>query len=133
MSKHFVFPVKIFPDDTDCFEIVYHANYLKYFSHARIEWFAALGHGLHDLKAKGIIFPVKHADLEYFQPARLGDELEILTTVTKLGRVSVTFSHKVRLARDLDSIICQGTVKIACVDEQMRPRKVPEFLCQAFT
>ena len=40
----FVWPVRIYWEDTDAGGIVYYANYLKFMERARTEWLRALGH-----------------------------------------------------------------------------------------
>ena len=39
----FIWPVRVYYEDTDSGGIVYYANYLRFFERARTEWLRALG------------------------------------------------------------------------------------------
>ena len=43
MAKEFVWPVRVYYEDTDVGGVVYYANYLKFMERARTEWLRALG------------------------------------------------------------------------------------------
>ncbi|MCG8433998.1 MAG: tol-pal system-associated acyl-CoA thioesterase, partial [Gammaproteobacteria bacterium] len=38
MTKRFVWPVRVYYEDTDVGGVVYYANYLKFMERARTEW-----------------------------------------------------------------------------------------------
>ena len=42
-DRAFVWPVRVYWEDTDAGGIVYYANYLKFMERARTEWLRALG------------------------------------------------------------------------------------------
>jgi acyl-CoA thioester hydrolase len=42
-GKTFIFPVRIYYEDTDLSAVVYHANYLRYMERARTEFFRYIG------------------------------------------------------------------------------------------
>ena len=42
-SRPFVWPVRVYHEDTDAAGVVYHANYLKFLERARTEWLRAAG------------------------------------------------------------------------------------------
>ena len=43
--------------ETDGMRVVHHANYLRYFEEARVEYLRAGGIDLNDLMKEGIVFP----------------------------------------------------------------------------
>ena len=43
MSAAFIWPVRVYYEDTDAGGIVYYANYLKFLERARTEWLRAAG------------------------------------------------------------------------------------------
>ena len=43
MLKEFIWPVRVYYEDTDHGGVVYYANYLKFMERARTEWLRELG------------------------------------------------------------------------------------------
>jgi len=124
----FIFPIRVYIEDTDYAGVVYHANYLNYFERARSEWIDQLGYGLDWQKEQQLIFPVRHLEIEYLKPARLNQKLEVLTRVESTRPASIIFDQQLRLAGTKDTILTTAKIKIACVDTAMRPQAVPQAL-----
>lgn len=110
--------IRIYYEDTDCGGVVYYANYLRYFERARTEFLEARGVSMKKIMDGGIFFVVAEAALKYRAPGRYGDTLVVETTVSETGPASITFSHRVVREGDL---LVEGTVRLACVDRNMRP------------
>ena len=125
MASEFIWPVRVYYEDTDAGGVVYYANYLRYLERARTEWLRALGFGQQALMAgSGILFAVRHVEIDYLQPARFDDELRVEAQVEKLSKVSLTFAQ--RIVRPPDTVLCTARVKVACLDsESFRPRAIP--------
>ncbi|MDP2226588.1 MAG: YbgC/FadM family acyl-CoA thioesterase, partial [Moraxellaceae bacterium] len=87
----FVFPVRVYIEDTDGGGIVYYVNYLKFMERARTEFLRDLGfqHYLHG--EEDFMFVVRGADIRYFQPARMDDALGVTAQLQSLGRASLVF------------------------------------------
>lgn len=66
----------VFTEDTDCFGVLYHANYVKLVCRAGERHLASSG-----LDASHHLTHV--ARLDYLKPARLGDELEVRTSASE--------------------------------------------------
>ncbi|MCK4869783.1 MAG: YbgC/FadM family acyl-CoA thioesterase [Gammaproteobacteria bacterium] len=129
MSKEFIFPIRVYYEDTDAEGVVYHANYLNFMERARSEWCRTLGVQLSDLAEEGILTAVRAAHLEYLRPAQLDDLLEVVTSVEEVSRVKITFKHVVRFADTPDEIICKGLVTVVSLDRKMRPcRMLPKIV-----
>src|SRR5512140_178304 len=92
MSKHagranFRLPVRVYYEDTDAAGVVYYANYLRYMERARTEWMNSLGMDLSMLQREHrVAFAVHRVDIEYAQPARLGERLRAGVTLRERGR-----------------------------------------------
>lgn len=125
----FTIPVRVYYEDTDAANVVYYANYLKFFERCRTEWMRQIGHDQSALKdAHGIAFVVRAASVDYLRPARLDDALTIGLEVEKMGRAQVTFRQHVRRGEEE---LATGTVQVVCVDlEKMKSTPIPEFLRQ---
>ena len=74
----FVWPVRVYWEDTDAGGIVYYANYLKFMERARTEWLRAIGVDQVRLKEEhGLMFVVVDVEAHYRKPARYGDLLQV--------------------------------------------------------
>jgi acyl-CoA thioester hydrolase len=123
----FVFPLRVYYEDTDAGGVVYYANYLKFFERCRTEWLRSLGVDQSELaRERGLQFVVAEIEAKYLAPARLDDELAIEARVVRLGRCSLEFDQRAQRA---GVTLAHGRVKVACVDAQRRmPARLPEIL-----
>ena len=127
----FIWPLRIYWEDTDGGGVVYHAAYLRFFERARTEWLRAAGVGQHTLNEQhGLVFVVHGMDIRFRRPARLDDMLEASVRVTEVR--SASFKVEQFLHRQGDNIhLVDARVRIACVDQRRwRPHPIPEFLLQ---
>ena len=61
----FIWPVRIYFEDTDTGGIVFYANYLKFFERARTEWLRHLGIGQQVLaQTDELMFVVKNTSID---------------------------------------------------------------------
>ena len=131
--SEFIWPVRVYYEDTDSGGIVYYANYLKFMERARTELLRK--HGIEQdqlIEAEGIIFAVRRVEADYLRPARFNDALDVSASVTAMGKVSMTFTQEVRLA-GTDQVLCHGEAKVACLDAvRFRPHPIPQKLKIAF-
>ncbi|MGE0118236.1 MAG: tol-pal system-associated acyl-CoA thioesterase [Dongiaceae bacterium] len=120
------FPVRVYYEDTDAAGIVYYANYLKFAERARSEWLRELGDAERAaLTAGGLVFVVRRCAVDYLQPARLDDLLEVETRVTAFAGATLELQQIVRRAA-LDLVVLQ--VALACVNAAGRPARLPAVL-----
>lgn len=122
------FPVRIYWEDTDAGGIVYHANYLKYMERARSELLARLEVSQQDERQRpdGVLFVVVAVDLRYHRAAVLGDDLTVVTTVSKLRHAALEFEQNIFRG---DERITTGHVHVACVSAAtMRPTVIPDTI-----
>lgn len=113
--------------DTDQMGVVYYANYLEWFEIGRTELLRQIGIPYTSIEEMGLRFPVTEVSCRYFRPSRYDDVITIETTLTSLGRVTLTFSY--RLLRQEDgALVASGWTKHACVDEKGEVVKIPSGL-----
>lgn len=129
----FVWPVRVYWEDTDAGGIVYYANYLKFMERARTEWLRSVGVDQSRLAAEaGLIFIIVAVDIEYRRPARLDDELIVTCEVEAEGRASFAFTQEIHRGRHGGELLTRGHTRAACLDrEQYRPRSLPDVLRRA--
>lgn len=120
----FVIPVRVYYEDTDTAGIVYYANYLRYLERGRTEWLRALGVGqLRLAEETGIVFAVRSLNIEYLKPARLDDQLAVLTELTLAGRAQITLKQWIERGGET---LVEATVRVACLDaKKMKPAALP--------
>ena len=112
----FLWPVRVYYEDTDNGGVVYYANYLKFMERARTEWLRSLGFEQDALMERdGIIFAVHTVRLEFLKPARFNDLLHVSVIITRLRKTSMTFRQNVIRHRDGMQVLCHGQIEIACV------------------
>lgn len=128
--KDFIWPVRVYYEDTDAGGVVFYANYLKFFERARTEMLRAMGYEQDELIAnESIIFVVRSVQVDYLSPARFNEQLQVSAKVSLAKKVSLTFEQVITRG---DDILCKGSVKIACLDAQtLRPKAIPETLFRA--
>jgi len=85
-----IFPLSVYWEDTDAGGIVYYANYLKFTERARTDMLRGLAINQQAMMVEeGANFVVRACEIEYLRPARMEDELEVVTTVTDLRGASL--------------------------------------------
>ncbi|MEN9996278.1 MAG: Acyl-CoA thioester hydrolase YbgC [Pseudomonadota bacterium] len=134
MTPSFVFPIRIYWEDTDAGGIVFYANYLKFFERARTEWLRSLGIQQQSLKEEsGGMFVVSETQIKYFSPARLDDLLEVTARTAEAGRASLVLSQQAWLAVDGErKLLAEGTIRIGWVNSQtMKPGRIPAAILEA--
>lgn len=125
----FVWPIRVYYEDTDSGGVVYYANYLKFMERARTEWLRAKGYEQDVLREHdGLIFAVRAVQLDFFKPARFNDALEASVMVTVCRGASIDFQQEVR--RD-GNVLCSALVKIACLaSDSLQPRRLPAIMIE---
>jgi acyl-CoA thioester hydrolase len=126
----FVWPVRVYWEDTDAGGIVYYANYMKFMERARTEWLRALGIDQVRLKDEhGLMFVVVDVEAHYRRPARYGDRLQVTCKVRETTRASITLDQEVYREEFGGELLLDGRVRAACLDAQTyRPRPLPPEL-----
>lgn len=131
-ANSFIWPIRVYYEDTDSGGVVYHANYLNFMERSRTEWLRALGFEQTDLKITlGVIFVVHSMTISFKSPAHFNDILVVKSKCIKIGHGSMEFLQTI--TRD-DQILLEATVKLACVDaSRFRPIAIPGAVKQAIT
>ncbi|MBI5847305.1 MAG: YbgC/FadM family acyl-CoA thioesterase [Nitrospirae bacterium] len=125
-----ILKIRIYYEDTDCGNVVYYANYLKYCERARTEFLESKGIGMKQLIEDGIFFVVAEASLKYLSPGRYGDILAIETTIDRVGPASISFNHEIRRDATGQRLV-QAAVKLGCVNRDMKPLRLRQDIMNA--
>ncbi|HAO33610.1 MAG TPA: tol-pal system-associated acyl-CoA thioesterase [Candidatus Competibacter sp.] len=125
----FVWPVRVYYEDTDSGGVVYYANYLKFMERARTEWLRARGFEQDALlQEQRLLFAVRSLSVDYRRPARFNDVLAVSARLIEASGASFLFEQTIQ--RDVSTdILCSARVKVACIDaETFRARRIPRHL-----
>ena len=127
MAEPFIWPLRVYWEDTDAGGVVYHAQYLAFMERARSEWLRGLG--LHQNAMKrdvDLVFVVRAMQMDFRAPARLDDQLSVSVRLLECRGASLLLSQ--RIQRD-GVLLVEANVKIAALRaSNFRPCPLPESL-----
>ena len=130
-SDAHIFPLRVYYEDTDAGGIVYYANYLRFAERARTEYLRSVGADHQTLLAEdGIAFTVRQCSVDYMSPAFLDDPLEVHTRFLEVRGASLRAEQVVKRKTDE---LASLNVRLACVGDDGRPRRMPTALRSALT
>jgi acyl-CoA thioester hydrolase len=123
-AKAHVWPLRVYYEDTDAAGVVYYANYLKFAERARTEMLVDAGFGQRQIKEEnGVVFAVRMAEVDYRLPAFLDEQIEIHTSVAKVGGASIVLDQIVKRA-DINLVAMKIT--LVCIRNDWRAGRVPQ-------
>jgi acyl-CoA thioester hydrolase len=115
--------------ETDLMGIVHHSNYLVYFEAGRVDWLHRRAVRYEQWADMDVHLPVVEAKLRYRKAARFDESLVVETTCADVSVVTVLFTYKILRAED---VVCEGETMLACVGQNMRPKRFPKDVMAAF-
>ena len=125
----FVWPVRVYWEDTDAGGVVYYANYLKFMERARTEWLRAHGFEQPDLlRDHSVIFVVRSVQIEYLRPALFDELLDVTVELSSLGRSQIEVAQRIQYPQghEKNGVLTQASVKLVCVNGQsFKPVAIP--------
>ena len=124
------FALTVYFEDTDAYGIVYYANYLKFMERARSDFIRAVGvDQAAELRSSGSAYAVVEVDIRYKRPARLGDDLVIVSTVDQVRASSVLIQQRVMRGEEQ---LTEARVTAAFLDGEGHPRCQPRDWVERF-
>lgn len=126
MKKDHIIAYRVYFEDTDLMGIVYHARHLYFFERARTEMLREHGFSLTVMAQNNIYFAIREAQVRYQLPAYLDDFLSIKTSV--VNKTACTLQFKQMMYNQNDKLISEATIMTVCVDEALKPRRLPALL-----
>ena len=109
----------IFYHDTDCGNVVYYANYLKYFEEARTLYMEQKGFSVSALMQQGKFFVVARQEVEYKYPVRYADVITVDTKVTEVSDIKIVFEN---IITNQNGRLCtKGKTTLVCVSKEGMP------------
>ncbi len=120
---------KIYYEDTDCGNVVYYANYLKYMERGRTEYLADHGFQVSELAAQGTVFVVSRVEIDYRSSARLGETIVVRTWIEEMSRTSILFAHAMT-DQATGRLIAEARARIVCVDANGKIKRIPQEMVE---
>lgn len=122
---------RIYFEDTDLSGIVYHANYLRYMERARSDMLRLVGIDQRAaMEAGDGAWAVTDLSIKYRRPAKLDDELLVVSTVEAVRGASVIIAQRILRGHDT---LTDGHVTAAFLSPEGRPRRQPAGWADRFT
>jgi acyl-CoA thioester hydrolase len=111
--------------DTDRSQVVYHANYLKYFEFGRAELMREAAYPYKMIEESGYVYPIIKTGLDYYSPLYYDDLMYIYTRPTTIELVKLQFDYVITLA-DNGEISCTGFTKHCAVNGKGIPVEIDQ-------
>ena len=122
--------VRVYFEDTDSGQIVYHANFLRFMERGRTNYLRLLGTNQHALLqearngAPGFTFVVRSMTVDFLKPAVLDDVLDVVTLPQEVRGASITLLQECRRADDL---LVTARVRVAFISGG-KAQRIPKAL-----
>jgi len=123
VGKEHRFALTVYFEDTDTAGIVYHANYLRFFERARSDMLRAVGIDQRAfLDSGGGAYAVSEMDIKWRRPAKLDDDLIVISRVTAVRAASCAIHQRVMRGEE---VLAEATVTAALLSPEGRPIRQP--------
>jgi acyl-CoA thioester hydrolase len=109
--------------DTDRSQVVYHANYLRYFEFGRATLMRDTAYPYKEVEESGYVYPIIKVDIDYFRPLHYDDAMVVYTRPSVLERVRLQFDYVITHHESGD-IVCKGFTRHCAVNTSGTPVEV---------
>ncbi len=130
VGKSHRFALRVYFEDTDVAGIVYYANYLKFMERARSDMLRAVGFDQRGFIDRGEgVYAVADLSIKYRMPAKLDDELVVVSRIREVRAASVLIHQRVMRG---DELITDALVTAAFLTMEGRPQRQPREWSEVF-
>src|ERR1700704_2381528 len=121
----FVFPIRVYYEDTDFSGVVYHASYLRFMERGRSEFLRAAGVP-HQAMLAGdtpLVWAVRRMTVDFARPARVDEALQVRTKARELAGARMQLEQSVVKGSDF---LVTADVEVCVITLDGKPRRVPD-------
>jgi acyl-CoA thioester hydrolase len=128
-GKTYVFPLRVYYEDTDFSGFVYHASYLRFMERGRSEFLRVCGIGHQELLqlAEPLFWTVRSIAIKFIRPARIEDALSVRTSVAGLTGARMLLEQWI--SREQEEMT-RAEVEVCLISATGRPRRIPDAIRQ---
>lgn len=124
------FALRVYFEDTDVAGIVYYANYLRFMERARSDMLRAAGIDQRAAMESGEgVYAVAEVTIKYRAPAKLEDELVVVSHVREVRAASCLIHQRVMRGGE---VLTDATVTAAFLSPEGRPKRQPREWVEKF-
>ena len=117
--------------ETDQMGFVYYGVYAQYYEVGRVEAMRSLGFSYKEMEESGILMPVINLTINYKKPALYDDEVRIVTSVSTLPSVRITFNYE--CFNQKNELLNTGSVTLVFLDKiKNKPTLPPDWFMEGF-
>ena len=109
--------------DTDRSQVVYHANYLRYFEFGRASLMRSSGFPYREVEAQGYVYPIVDMRVRFFRGLYYDEPMHIHTRPVNLERDKIQFDYLISHGEN-GEVICTGYTLHCALNKKGRPTAV---------
>ncbi len=133
-GRRHVLPIRVYFEDTDFAQVVYHASYIRWCERGRSDFLRLLGSDARRLidgtdSHEPAAFVVRRMNCDFLRPGRMDDVLEVETRVKELGGASVTLVQAVKRG---ETRLFEAEVVVVLVAVSGKPLRLSQAIRSAF-
>ncbi|HEY0520909.1 MAG TPA: thioesterase family protein [Ilumatobacteraceae bacterium] len=115
--------------ETDAMGIVHHSRYLPYLEETRVAYLRHLGHPYAEMRAEGIDYAVLECFVQYRQPLKFDEELDVHLRLAAITRTSFQMAYLITVGGHARSDVrASGVTVHGCITAAGRPTRLPTWL-----
>lgn len=109
--------------DTDRSQVVYHANYLRYFEFGRASLMRDAAYPYREIEESGYVYPIIEIGITYHSPLYYDDAMWIHTRPSVMERVRLRFDYII-VHEKTGGIVCKGFTRHCAINKDGIPVEV---------
>ena len=129
----YISKLKVRYSEVDRQNIVYNSHYLTYYDISLSEMLDSLFDQEEYIKVTNNEFHTVAAQLNFKNPAKLNDEVNIFTAIKKIGNSSITFKQEIYRDGSDELINEAEIIWVNTNQDEMKPTSIPEDLKNKFS
>ncbi len=128
-GKDFLFPIRVYYEDTDLSGFVYHGQYVAFLERGRSEALRAaqITHSKLLTLDPPAVLVVRHMEIDWIKPAVIDDLLIIRSTIETAKGARMTMRQQIERNGE---VITRATLEAALITKNGGPRRFPPEILQ---
>ena len=127
MSDPVTYDRKVRFSDSDMQGIVFNANYLVYWDDVLTDYMEAIGLPWSKLNENGDDMVLARTEINYRQPARVGDTVRTSIHVTRIGGKSIAFTYESTNVETGDVLVEGSQIQVTLHHATFESKPVPDY------